>query len=168
MASETNPAKTEATLEERKRARIPMSVPQRRLEVPEIPGYHQHFFLERNIDRALQAGYEFVHRKDATLNQKGVASSKDTSGNAALDSQVKVVGGTNEGGHTEYLYLMKIPQEWWDEDQKKLEVRNAEILGSIFKGERIIGEERQSAEDRGTAYVDKERTSLFQRPKRKA
>ena len=156
-----NPANAAAPV----RKRVPMSVPQRKLETPEIPGHHLHWFVDRNIPRALQAGYEFVTDREVPINQFGVATDKSISGNADLGSQIRIVGGTAENGGVEYLTLMKLREEWWTEDRKDLEKRNASVLSAIFKDEQVIGSDKVSAEDRGQSYV---KQALFNRPTRKA
>lgn len=160
----TNPANDpKKVAETQARKRIPMSVPQRRLEVPDMPGYHLHWFLDRNVPRAVQAGYEFVDSRQVPILQHGVANPKDTSGNADLGSRVRVVGGTAANGDVEYLNLMKIREEWWKEDRRALEERNAAIIKSIFVDEEILGSEQSSPGDRGAAYV---KTALFNRPRK--
>jgi len=157
----SNPANA---AEKTTRKRIPMSVPQRKLEVTEIPGYHTHWFRDENVARALQAGYEFVDDKEVILNQSGVGTSKDISGNADMGTRVRVVSGTASDGSAEYLTLMKLKNEWWDEDRKELEARNASVMSAIFRDEQIMGSENVSPEDKGTRYV---KTALFNRPVRK-
>ena len=149
----------------RERKRIPMSVPRRKLEVPEKPGFRRHWFLERNVPSAIQGGYDPVQSNDVSLNQHGLGTKSSISGNADLGSGVKVVGGTGEGGNAEYLVLMEIREEWWKEDHKAIEARNAAIMETIFNKERIAGSENLLPEDRSTRYV---KTALFQRPTRKA
>jgi hypothetical protein len=164
MSLPANPAnKPDTNTDATKRRRIPMSVPQRRLETPEIPGYHLYWFVDRNVERALQAGYEMVKKQELSLNQHGVATDKSISGSADLGSNIKLVAGTSETGGAEYLNLMKIPLAWWQEDQKVLEERNAQVLSAVFKDEQVGGS--RSAADQGTSYVKK---ALFQRPKRVA
>lgn len=147
-----------------RRARIPMSVPQRKLEVSEIPGYHLHWFRDDNINRAVQAGYEFVEDKEVHLNQSGVGTSKDITGNSDLGSRVRVVSGTAADGNAEHLTLMKIRNEYWEEDRKAIENRNADVMSAIFRDEQVLGSEKVSAEDRSQSYV---KTALFNRPTRK-
>jgi hypothetical protein len=59
---------------------------------------------------------------------------------------------------------MQIKEEWWTEDQKVLENRNASVMSAIFKNEQIAGSEKVPPEDQGTRYV---KTALFNRPTRK-
>lgn len=157
-----NPASRPAVTEQ---TRIPMSVPQRKLDAPAIPGYHLYWFLQRNVPRALAAGYEFVKDSDVSLNQLGVATSRDISGNASMGTNVEVIAGRDEAGAVEYHVLMKIRLEWWLADQKALEKRNASIMSAIFTKEKIMGSENLSEEDKQTRYVS---TALFNRPTRKA
>lgn len=85
--------------------RIPFGVPRRKLEVPmEIPGYHLSIINDDGgrINQAQQGGYEFV-----SPNEVGVSSN---------DSQVKYIVGKKEDGSPMTAYLMKIKQEWRDED----------------------------------------------------
>ena len=152
------------------RKRIPMSVALRKLEVPELPGYHLHWFLESRVPRAIQGGYTLVQDGEVPINQRSVGTDSLISGNGDLGGGVKIVGGTAEGGGAEYLVLMKIPQEWFDEDQAALRNRHNDTIGSIFKGEEILGSEKDAEEDEGTRYVNRERTkkALFSRTPRKA
>lgn len=114
------------------RKRISMTAPQRALEAPEIPGYHLYWFLGKNVPRALQGGYEFVDRVDVgDLNQKGVANDIAQSGDTGMGSRVTVVTGAGENGQPEHLVLMKIREEWYREDQKILEERNAQIYHAL-------------------------------------
>lgn len=161
-----NPANSPAKPE---RKRIPMSVPQRKLEVNPIPGYHTHWFREDNIERAIQAGYEFVDAKEVEVNQFNPGTSKDISGNADLGSRVRVVSGMGLQG-PEYLTLMKVKEEWYNQDKETLEKRNADVMSAIFKGEQILGSDKQSAEDRRQAYVKQADANLplFNRRPRKS
>jgi len=163
---ETKPAVNPANVakETVTRRRIPMSVPQRKLEVAEIPNYHTHWFRDDNIERAKQAGYEFCEDREVSLNQHNVGSSKDIGGNADMGTRVRVVAGAGAEGKAEYLTLMKIKNEWYDEDRKALEARNASVMSAIFQNEQIPGSDQVSLEDRGQRYV---KTALFQRPTRK-
>lgn len=160
-----------AKLEAKRRARLPMSVPMRKLEVPEIPGWHPHWFLESNIPRAIQAGYEFVQRGEVPIHTHSLGSSPATDGNQDLGSRISLADGPNAQGMPQCLVLMKIEEELWREDLAKIGERNAAIMGSIFKGEKILEGpgDPQTADDRALRYVDKERTkAIFNRPPRKA
>ena len=163
METKQNPANSQSR-DLGARKRIPFSVPSRKLEVPEIPGFHLHWFLDSNVPRALQAGYTAVDDRDLPVNQFGVANSRDVQGNDDLGSNIKIIGGVGSDSRAEYLNLMKIEEELWVQDQKVLEERNAGIMSAIFRDEQVAGSEKVSAADQKQTYV---KTALFQRSTRK-
>jgi len=171
-----NPANPPETVAQQPglRRRVPMSVPRRKLEVTDIPGYHLHWFVDENVERALQAAYEFVDANEVTVTQSGVGNSTELSGNQDLGSRVRVVAGAGPDGRGQYLTLMKLKEEFFRDDQRLIEERNASVLAQIFRGEMILGADKDSQADRNLRYVDVEKTSferakpLFQRPTRKA
>jgi hypothetical protein len=142
------------------RRRIPMSVPLRRLQVPEIPGYHLYWFNEDQVPRAQQGGYEFVEWNEVPVNQRNVATSLDISGNEDLGSRIRVVSGLGGDNRPMPLVLMKIKREWYEEDRALIAQRNAKQIKGIFRGEKILGAEQASAEDQDRMYVQHERTHI--------
>ena len=149
------------------RKRIPLSTAIRRMEVQPIPGYYLYWFKDSNVPAALDAGYEFCQKDDAYVNQLGLANDKMASGSTDLGTRVSIIGSLTSGpdGGAERAYLMKLRQEWRDEDRKAIDDRNANILSYIFKGEKIVAPDG-TLRDKGIhEYV---RTALFNRPVRKA
>lgn len=149
------------------RRRVPMSVPVQRLAVPEIPGYHLHWFLGTpdRIQRAEQGGYEFVSDEEIAVNNRDLGGDTASSGNTDLGGRVSVVSGDEVGkdGQPTRLVLMKIRQEWWEEDQKRLEDQNERIAQAIRGGQ--VGAGRAGGEtpaDQATRYV-KQTDNLFTR-----
>lgn len=166
----TNPANS--LPEKGRRKRIPLSTPRRRLETPDIEGYHTHWFLEQNIPAALQAWYEFVDQKETELNEMRVGADASASGSSDLGSQVSLTYGMDPKGEPQRLILMKIKLDYYLEDQREVAGRNAGMLESIFRGEKILTESGEKGEDQTSRYVDKDKTvlrsrALFQRPVRK-
>ena len=159
----SNPASAPAVKGERKR--LPMSVPTRRLEVPEIPGYSLHWFVDRpgRINRALQGGYEFVDPDEIELNNFGLADDALKTGNSDLGSRVSVYGGVSETGGAERLYLMKIKREWWLKDQELIADRNEKVAASL-RGGRIAAEQEQPG-DAEQRYV-RSNANLFTKKRR--
>lgn len=157
METETNPTVDPRKTDVAARKRIPMSVPRRKLEVSDIPGYHLYWFLDENVPMALQAGYEHVKDDEVTINQQNVGTSREISGNTNLGTHVSIVAGA--GGQS--LNLMKIKEEYYQEDRKAIEERNAEIIRAIFKEEQVAGSDNVSADDRSKRYV---KQALFNRP----
>jgi len=158
----TNPANNTKASTRGDRKRIPLSIPRRKLEVPEIPGFRLYWFMDSRVQAAIQGGYDFVTSDEIPTYHGNVAGDNSLAGNADLGSHVKVVAGNSaDSGH---LILMKIREEWFAEDQKVLEEQNAKTLGAIFREEKVLGSEQQSAKDRETTYV---KTALLNRPTRR-
>lgn len=135
MSQKQNPANSvEKTTADRQR--VPMSLPMQKLAVPDIPGYHLHWMngTPARIGQALKAGYEFVDPDEVNIANFGLADDASKSGNSDMGSRVSVGSGTDEKGGEARLYLMKIKEEWWQEDQKRLESRNEQIAATIRGG----------------------------------
>lgn len=154
------------------RKRIPMSVPRTKLSVQEIPGYHLHWIMGTpdRLMQAEQAGYKFVEKIEVSLSNHTLGSKLTTDGNTDMGSRVSHVAGTevSSDGQAVRLYLMKIKEEWWLEDQKALEAdgsRLETVRKSLLGG--LIGAEGQSATDRQQIYVDPKRTRIPDFLKRK-
>lgn len=154
------------------RKRIPMSVPRQKLQVAELPGFHLHWALESRIPSYLQAGYDYVHSDEVHLNQSSVGTDSTISGNQDMGTRVRVVAGVGADGNAEYHVLMKLREDWYNQDARELETRNAKILEGIFRGEQIMGAETVAPTDRKQMYIKPELSHqmkpLFQRPPRKA
>ena len=172
MANPANRTKVDVT----ERTRVPMSVPRRKMETPEIPGYHPHWHLEENVPAALRAGYEFVLTDELdiaqSLDTQDVGGDSTKSGNQSLDSRISIIGNkTGNNGKPEMQYLMKLREEWWNKDRYQIDEKEATKLGTIFRGDQIMGSEKTSGSDSSLRYVDKDRTgvarALFNRPARK-
>ena len=144
------------------RKRIPMSVPVQKLEAPDIPGYHLHWFngTPDRIQRALDGGYEFVDEKEVKPKTVSLGSNSTASGNTDMGSRVSVVSGTEIGrdGQPLRLILMKIRQEWYEEDQKLVIAKNEQVAASLRGG--LVGSEQDYAGDTPLRYVDKNRTKI--------
>ncbi len=159
-----NPATArEAGRPQGERKRIPMSVPVQKLEVPDMPGYHLHWFTSdpARIQRALDGGYKFVDEKEVSTNNVSLGGDTAASGNTDMGSRVSIVSGGDLGrdGQPMRLILMKIDMEWYEEDQKLLEARNDKVAAALTGGVLGIEGARDSAEA-GNRYVDKTRTKL--------
>ena len=157
------------------RKRIPMSLPQQKLQVPEIPGYHLHWMRgdAQRLQQAVNAAYEFVGRDEVSLNDVSVGGDATKTGSSDLGDRVSVVSGDlDEQNKPVRLYLMKQRLEYYLEDQKLLQATNDRVASALTAAYRdgnvggaAIGEQ---AEDMNTRYVDKKRTKLpdFFRKKR--
>jgi hypothetical protein len=170
MAKYQSNVATDAAQPNAERKRIPMSVPVQRLEVPEIPGYHLHWFISsgERLQRAIDGGYEFVDPREAQINNVSLGGDSAVSGNTDMGSRVSVVSGQEVGkdGQPVRLVLMKLKQEWWEEDQLLVEARNIKVRDALLGG--MVGAENDAPGDRQHRYVDKARSTIpdFFKPKR--
>jgi hypothetical protein len=99
-----------------------------------IPGYHLHVFndsADGRLQQALDSGYEFVSPEEV-----GGVSSNVVDHNTDIGAKVRYLVGSSESGPS-YAYLMKIKQEWFDEDQVELQRRNDETDHAI-KGGKLV------------------------------
>lgn len=125
-------ARRERIAQSRERKPLGMKSP---LSFGNRPGFHRHVINDVNnrINDALEAGYTPVMDNSKT----------QTDGDAGRASQmanaVKRQVGNGVTG-----YLMEIPQEWYDEDQKKKQKQNDNIDKSIVDVSRVGG--RDSAD----------------------
>ena len=144
------------------RKRIPMGVPVQKLEAPDMPGFHLHWFqgTPERVQRAIDGGYEFVDERDMKVSAVGLGSTSTATGNTDMGSRVSVVSGTELGrdGQPVRLILMKIRQEWFEEDQKLVEQRNELVAASLRGG--MIGVENDRSGDANHRYVDASRTKI--------
>lgn len=166
ILDQKSPANTTAEPAGNRRERVPMSVPMRKLEVPDLDGYHLHWIRGSDIPRALAAWYEFVDYDEVPVNQRNPGIDTEVSGNTDLGSRVSIAAGTGADSRPERLYLMKLKEEFWLKDREKIDSRNAGIMGSIFRGEKIISDSPtgRGKGDHSADYVDMERTkAVFSR-----
>jgi len=102
----------------------------------QIDGYHLHIFTDAGsrIQEAMDSGYEFVRP-----NEVGGVSENVVSRNGDLGERIRYLVNPRAEGTEQYGYLMKIRQEWYEEDQAELQAKNNRIDASIRKG-KITGD----------------------------
>lgn len=102
----------------------------------QIDGYHLHVFTDAGsrIQEALDGGYEFV-----TPTEVGGVSENVVSRNGDLGDRIRFLVNPRAEGSEQYGYLMKIRQEWWEEDQVELQSKNNRIDTAI-RGGKITGD----------------------------
>lgn len=170
----SNPANAEQT-PAAARTRIPMSVPIQRLQVDELPGYHLHWMLgtPERLMQAQKAGYDFVSHDEIHVNNLQLGGDAATSGTTDLGTRVSTLASIGSSGETDgsgqplRLYLMKIKEDWYLEDQRILEQRNDSIAAALTAG--MTGSQNDAAGDAQHRYVDKSRTKIpdMFKPKRR-
>lgn len=119
--------------------RVPLSVPRAKLAVPPITGFHTHWFLNKpeRIAQALAAGYQFVAKGDVPVPNHSLGGDRGQADGTDLGSQISVIAGGDEssGGQPARLVLMKIRQEWRDDDVKAREAQNDRLVEALRGGE---------------------------------
>lgn len=157
--------------------RIPMNVPRRKLEVRSIPGYRLYWHKQSDIEAAQDAGYEFVDKKEVSINSRSIGSASGLGGNTSLASDVSIVGSKGTG---ERLVLMKLRMQYYLEDKRMIFEEHASRMRAIFEGDLIMmpgGEGRPDVvvgpdgqlHGIGTTYVKKQPyVALFNRGPRVA
>lgn len=150
---------------ETKRTRRSFSMPVSRLAVPEIPGYHLHWFqgTPQRIARAQEAGYEFVKKDEVSINSRLLGSDTAEDGNTDMGSNVSIVDGNAVGSDNQAIrmYLMKLPEEIWQQDQELMTGRNSRLEGvrqGLLSG--LTGSGNMSESDKAKVYVDPKRTKI--------
>lgn len=149
------------------RSRIPMSLPIQKLAAPEIPGFHCHWMAGsgQRIQQALRAGYMFVEQDEVDLNTFGIAEGENDSGHQDLGSRVSVVAGTDEKGGTQRLYLMKLPLNLWEADQKAMAERQEGIAAQL-RGDKGFTEAGQDTSNRYVSPASGNNRNIFQPQRR--
>lgn len=144
---------------------IPMSVPVQRLEVPERPGWHRHWFRgdASRLARAQRAGYQFVSPEEIDLNNLDLGGDSAVSGNTDMGSRVSVISGEEVGsdGQPGRLVLMECPDELWEQSKAVLAEASERIASAIRGGKVGVGQApRETPMDAGLRYV-KQTENLF-------
>lgn len=153
------------------RKRIPLSVPQRKLEVPEIPGYHLRWLrgTPARLAQAQNAGFEFVSEDEISLNNVALGGDATKAGNSDMGSRVSVIeGGDTDGqGQAVRMYLMKQKIEYKQEDDALIQARNDSVrdalvgqLGSGTIGMTGEGRPPEDASDQAARYVPRGRAKI--------
>lgn len=132
-------SKTTTKAQKPARKRVPLTGHhQRRLVLPDHlesdKDYVYRWFndVADRIDRALAAGYEYVSKK--LLEGEHVGDPGLHNEENSLDSRVsKRLRDFN-------IYLMRIPRQWWEEDQEAREIANQSIDNAIFNADEKVDE----------------------------
>lgn len=114
----------------RRKERISLGATRPNFEIfGEIPGYHLHGFadIDGRLELAQLGGYEFVRPGEVQVGARVVAD-KDADGRISWHS------GTREDGSSYRTYLMKIEQEYWEENQQEVQDQNDQYESQILAG----------------------------------
>lgn len=148
------------------RERIPMSLPVQKLAVPEIPGWHCHWMRgdPQRINQALRAGYTYVDQDEVDMSTFGVANGPGDSGHSDLGTRVSFISGREADGGVERLYLMKLPMEYWLQDQGKYAEMQEQTAAQLRGQKGFI----EAGGDNSNRYANVEVNKNIFLPKRRA
>lgn len=118
--------------------RSPIGVRRLKLSLPpevekefEKAGYHLCWVGERYLSEFKRALYTHVTEEELNVaygESDGVIGAGDAAeADAKPGSNVSRYTGRDDRGNEENSYLMKLPLEYWREDQEALEAQNAEV-----------------------------------------
>jgi hypothetical protein len=112
------------------RTRQPFGVGKLRLGVSTIPGYHMHWIADYpgRLEDAEENGYEYVTRDEVKLSKRLGDDS------ASAGERVSRISGSHESGRPLVLHLMKLRQEWYEENQEFYASRTRAIEQQIKTG----------------------------------
>jgi len=97
-----------------------------------IEGFHLHIFNDTpgRIANAQAGGYAFVSPDEVGGTRENVVSR-----NTDIGDKVRfLVGRSEDGKEPAYAYLMKIKQDWYDEDQNAIQAKVNETDDAIRNG----------------------------------
>lgn len=108
------------------RTRTPFGSGKLRLGVTKIPGYHLHWIADYpgRLEEAEDNGYEFVTAGEVKLSRD----------NDSAGERVSRISGSHDSGKPLTLHLMKIKQEWYEENQEFYLARARKTEQQIRKG----------------------------------
>jgi len=159
---ESNPATGQLKLPKGYR---PLSGGQTKLDAPQIEGYTLRWFRgdPGRIQRALQAGWQFVEKDETDLVDTDIAGG-DTQKGTDLGSRVSLVSGDEVGfnGQPGRMYLMKCPIELYQYARSlhgaQVDATVAALKGTIPGNVREGGETK---EDSRTRYLKELKAPLL-------
>jgi len=128
-------------MRKRERTRVPLGGLRTKLNVKPIEGYVLRWMndFSGRIQDAEQAGYEFVSYTEIG----GIGQSSTSPESQEMGEKVSKQVGVTETGAPLIAYLMKIKQEWYDEDQAEKADRVNASESAIKNLQGVDGDTRQ-------------------------
>jgi hypothetical protein len=155
ITDKNNPANEhEARMLAERGPRLSLNAPQLNLSVPQIEGYHLHWFLETNVPLAIRGWYEFVNPGEVNIPDKNIGGRPNTESEDLGGNRVTQINkGPGADGRPIQFVLMKIRQEWYHDEQRILAERNYSILVQIFRHKLPIRAEGEKQTDYDKRYT---------------
>lgn len=101
----------------KRRRRVPLGTQRTKLNVPEDPRFKYHWFIDEpgRVESAVIAAYDFCSATE--FPEYGV--DEVLPGNSDLGTKISRVVGSHEDGRPMRAYLMRIPMEYYQEDEQE-------------------------------------------------
>lgn len=125
----------------RRRARQSVNGQSLKLAVPDKPGFHRHWFVDKPGRLELASDLAYTHVEDGSIKSDGT------------DSRVRRLTGTDRQGAPQYSYLMETPLEEYQAGIDEKEEAHAAFEQSIIRGQDPEGQ-LQNAYGRGSIGAD--------------
>jgi hypothetical protein len=139
----------------------PLSQPSMKLEVPHKKGYHRRWFngTASRIARAHQAGWTFVDKDEAEVNNFDVGGDAKTDGNTDMGTRVSIISGEDrdKSGQPARMYLMEIPDWLYKRGRQYQQEQNEGIARALREGS--VGDVGEDS-DTKHKYVNKKLSKL--------
>lgn len=138
--------------------RVPLGVPRRKLGFELREGYHRHWFNDDIPGQGVQAGADSntVVGRINDARRGGYTHVCEADGSFAYR-----LAGTHKNGDPKYTYLMEIPLELYEEDQKRKREIDDATEAAIKGGRPFTGKGSASLE--GSTYIPKSGISITAR-----
>lgn len=152
MARVARETRQEETARARKE-RVRFGSARQKLAVPDLPGFFLCWINDvgGRLIEAQNGGYDFVTTDEMKRIGENLSQAGWVTGTNANDTRVSVIVGKNEDGSPMRAYLMKLKQEWRDEDmadrQKEHDEIDAALRGGNVNGE--VGKDGRYVPDQG-------------------
>lgn len=143
-----------------RRKRIPMTMAVRKLEVPELPGFYCHWVNGEpdRIARAINAGYDFVQKDELPGYSLELGDQTGISGSADMGDKIShIAGGTATDGQALRLYLMKLPNEFRQEDLQARDDEAEKLIQALYTDPNAHGASGQDNDRRYVSEMDARR-----------
>ncbi len=124
-------------------SRIPFGGLKMKLSARPIPGFHLHWVNEApgRLEEASIGGYEFVDSNEQ------LEPGQSRQANSDLGTRVRRLVGRGEDGKAQYAYLMKIPLDWYEEDQRELQDK-VDVVDNMIRRAKMGNVENAYAPDK--------------------
>jgi hypothetical protein len=164
-SSTENPSVSQEDLQVAKateRKRVPMSIPRRKLEVADRPGWVRYWVNDYpgRVQQARAGGYDHVLEGAVDIANNSLGADSTNSGNAGMGSPICLTVGTTDQGGPLLAYLMEIPEEWHQADQKVIQDK-VDLIDKTIRRQGIAADGESGVDSKNRYVKTAELTTQF-------